>query len=104
MSEYSLLGSKWDAKFACFFLQKLIDSKLLLEESTVVSAMDQLKVLSKHFIKHSFTSNESSGLSLEEEENLEYLWLKMLMYKEKRILPHSIVSVLQNTSKFKVIL
>ncbi|EFX70324.1 hypothetical protein DAPPUDRAFT_328210 [Daphnia pulex] len=109
MSELSSLGSKWDAKFACFFLQKFIDSRLLLNDNTALGAVEHLKNLSKYFAQQLVNTN---ALNFEpcfelreiDEELLEQQWLKIVNYENCNLLPSSILHVPKNSSELKACL
>jgi hypothetical protein len=107
MSELSSLGSKWDAKFACFFLQKFIDSRLLLNDNTALGAVEHLKNLSKYFAQQLVNTNALNfepcfELSEIDEELLEQQWLKIVNYENCNLLPSSILHAPKNSSELKV--
>ena len=102
MADFSSLASKWDANFACFFIQKLIDSKWLLEEDTALGSIDHLKNLSKHFAEQAINPNEKTNLNPMDELLLEQQWLKILTYENKNLLPPSVLAVSKNITKLKV--
>ena len=104
MADVSLLEKKWDAKFSCFFLQKLIDSGLLLSKDPAlgVNATEKLLGLSKHFSKQAIISKEYCELSQMEEEHLEFQWLTILAYEKENLLPCIIASPSPNMTKLKV--
>jgi hypothetical protein len=103
MPDFSLLDSKWDAKFACYFLQKFIDSRLLLNDNTAVGAIDHLKNLSKYFAQQIDNPNVSYfQLSLTDEEQLEQQWLKIVNYENCNLFPTTLHLVSRNISEIKV--
>ncbi|KAK4010772.1 hypothetical protein OUZ56_019904 [Daphnia magna] len=104
MADFPFSVKKWDPKFACFFLQKFIDSKLLLNENTAVGAVDQLKNLSKCFVEEAINPNINYQLSSVDEELLEQQWLKIMSYENSKLLPSSVLSLSKNTTKLKTCL
>ena len=103
MSDFSSLGSRWDAKFACFFLHKFIDSRLLLNDNTALGAVGHLKNLSKYFAQQIVNTDALNfELSQIDEELLEHQWLKIVNYENCNLLPSTIVHVSKNTSELKV--
>lgn len=102
MTDLSSLASKWDANFACFFIQKLIDANWLLQEDTALGSIEHLKNLSKHFAEQAINQNEKTNLSPMDEELLEQQWLKILTYENKKLLPNSVLSVPRNITELKV--
>lgn len=104
MADIILMGKKWDANFSCFFLQKLIDSRILLSEDPAVcaNAIEKLLDLSKQFSEQAIISKESYELSQKEEELLEFQWLTILTYERKNFLPCIVTSTSSNITKLKV--
>lgn len=102
MADFSSLALKWDPKFACFFIQKFVDSKLLLSENTSLGAVDQLRNLSTYFVEEAINPNINYQLGSIDEELLEKQWLKIVYFENGGLLPSSFLSLSKNTTKLKV--
>jgi hypothetical protein len=103
MAEFSSLSSKWDAKFACFFLQKFIASRLLLNDNTALGAIDHLKNLSEYFVQQIDNLNALNfHLNLIDEQLLEQQWLKLVNYENCNLLPTSVLHESKNITELKV--
>ncbi|KAI9558982.1 hypothetical protein GHT06_015771 [Daphnia sinensis] len=104
MADFPSLVKKWDPKFACFFLQKFMDSKLLLNENTAVGAVEQLKNVSKYFVEEAINPNINYQLSSIDEELLEQQWLKIISYENSKLLPSSVLSLSKSITELKTCL
>lgn len=103
MADFSYLGNKWDVNFGCFYLKKIVDSKLFFEQTTSQAAIDNLKTLSKHFEEQAVSNpNENFELNPQDEEVLETQWLTILVYVTK-IHSDSFTQSAQNVANLKVI-